>query len=182
MMSRMETPPWYVVTGAPSAGKSTLIAELSRRGYRTVDEAARFVIEREVAAGRDYRELRVDASAFQHEVLQMKVDVEASLPSDVIIFLDRGIPDSAAFFKHEGVPEDEALRAALAKGRYRKVFVLDLISRENFVDDGVRSETWESALELDRLLEQAYRERGYDVVRIPAVSVSERADMIERSL
>lgn len=176
------TPPRYVLTGAPSSGKSTLIEALKRRNYRTVDEAARFVIEREVAAGRDYRELRSHAADFQKEVLRMKVETERGLPRDEIIFLDRGMHDSIAYYRHEGVSEDDELLKACAAAEYRKIFVLDLISQKNFTEDGARSETWEGAQELDRLLEQVYRGAGFQVIRVPVLPVSERTDFVIANL
>lgn len=177
-----KSPPWYVLTGAPSSGKSTLLATLSARGYKTQQEAARLVIEREIAAGRSLTELRSDARAFQHETLRLKQAWEAELPKDEIIFFDRGIPDTVAYYAHEGVKEDETLREAMKHASYRKVFILDLISRENFVLDGARSETWEGAQELDRLLEAAYRDAGYEVIRVPVMSVDERANFILQHL
>lgn len=177
-----KTPPWYVLTGAPSSGKSTLLGELEGRGYRTQIEAARHVIEREIAEGRSLAELRGDAAAFQHEVLRMKMLWEAELPKDQTVFFDRGIPDSIAYYRHEGIPQDDVLRDALKSARYRKIFVLDLISRENFVLDGARSETWEGAQELDTLLEEAYLEAGYEVIRVPVMSVSDRADFVIKNL
>lgn len=175
-------PPWYVLTGAPSSGKSTLLGELEGRGYRTQIEAARHVIEREVARGKNLEELRGDATAFQHEVLEMKLAWEAELPRDEIVFFDRGIPDSLAYYRHEGILEDGELLEALKKAKYRKIFVLDLISKENFVLDGARSETWEGAQALDALLEDAYRELGYNVQRVPVMTVKERADFIIKNL
>ena len=155
-----------------------MLGELAGRGYRTLKEAARHVIETEVAAGRDFKELRANAADFQHEVLRLKLQWETELPIDEVVFLDRGIPDSLAYYRHEGIVEDKELGDALERSRYRRVFILDLISRDNFTHDGARSETWEGACELDRLLEEAYRGLGYDVVRLPVVSALARADAI----
>ena len=174
----MATNPWYVLTGAPSSGKSTLLNELSGRGYKTVKEAARYEIERQVAAGEDFQKLRANASEFQHRVLRLKLEWEAKLPKDEVVFFDRGIPDSVAYYINEGIPEDEFLHDALQKCSYRKIFILDLISKENFIHDGARSETWEGAVELDALLETAYRNLGYQVERVPVMSVAERADFV----
>ena len=174
----MQTPPWYVLTGAPSSGKSTLLGELSGRGYQTVMEAARHVVEAHIAKGENLAQVRGDAAAFQHEVLALKLEWEAALPKDATVFFDRGIPDTIAYYKHEGIPEDEQLRDALSKAHYRRVFVLDLISEENFVLDGARSESWSGAQSLDRLLEDAYRSNGYDVVRVPALPLKERTDFV----
>jgi predicted ATPase len=181
-MAQMGTPPWYVLTGAPSSGKSTLIKELAGRGYTTVEEAARFVIEREVAAGKDFRELRARTSDFQHEVLRLKLEWEAAVSKEQTIFFDRGIPDSVAYYAFEGIAEDAELKKACARAHYRKVFVLDLISPENFTEDGARSETWEGAQQLDRLLEKAYRDLGFAVLRVPVLPVPERADFVLANL
>lgn len=37
----------YVLTGGPGTGKTTLLKELAKRGYQTVPEAARLVIQEE---------------------------------------------------------------------------------------------------------------------------------------
>ena len=176
------TPPWYVLTGGPSAGKSTLIAELEKRGYKTIPEAARTVIEREVAVGRDFRSLRRDASAFQKEVLRLKIEWERAASKDETLFLDRGIPDSIAYYRVEGVAEDAELSEACARSKYRRVFLLDFISEENFTEDGARSETWEEAQKIDRELERAYRELGHDLLRVPVMPVSERVTFILENL
>jgi predicted ATPase len=36
---------WYVITGAPCSGKTSVIRELEKRGYRVVHEVARAYIE-----------------------------------------------------------------------------------------------------------------------------------------
>ena len=41
----------YIITGAPGAGKTTIVTALRERGYPVVDEAATDVIAREQAAG-----------------------------------------------------------------------------------------------------------------------------------
>jgi predicted ATPase len=176
------TPSWYVLTGAPSSGKSTLAEELSGRGYRIVHEAAREVIEKYLAQGRTLEQIRGDATSFQTEVLRQKVRTEAELPRNEVVFLDRGIPDSIAYYAVENVQENDELHVAVRNSKYRKVFILDLISQENFVRDDARSEQWENALALDIALEEAYKSLGYDVVRVPVVPVTERAKFVLMNL
>ena len=172
------TPPHYVLTGAPSSGKSTLLHELAHRGYKTLDETATRIIEEETSAGTDYKQLRASAYDFQHRILRMQLEREAALPKDELIILDRAIPDSIAFYKRQNVPLDDELREACAAARYRRVFILDLISRENYLNDESRWETWEDVQELDRMLEAAYVDLGHEVVRVPPVSVPERVDFV----
>ncbi len=44
---------FFVVTGGPGAGKTSLITELSRRGLHTTPESDRAIIREEVASGGD---------------------------------------------------------------------------------------------------------------------------------
>ena len=43
---------WIVLTGAPATGKSTVLEQLSAKGYATHREQARALLEAEIAAGR----------------------------------------------------------------------------------------------------------------------------------
>lgn len=44
---------FFVVTGGPGAGKTSLITELARRGFHTIPESGRAIIREEVARGGD---------------------------------------------------------------------------------------------------------------------------------
>jgi hypothetical protein len=96
-------PPWYVLTGGPCAGKTTLLAELEKRGYKTVPEAARTYIDQERAKGRTLEEIRSDEGAFQHALIPMKVSAEQNASKDDVTFFDRGMHDSLVYFSYAGV-------------------------------------------------------------------------------
>lgn len=168
-------PGWYVLTGGPCAGKTTLLAELSRRGYRTVSEAARTYIDRELAKGRTIEEIRSNEVAFQNELVRMKVDTEKKLTKDEVIFFDRGMHDSVAYLALRGVVTHPALDEALKASRYEAVFLLD---RVPYVKDNVRVETPQEAAELHERIGNAYRNAGMTVLRVPLMSLGKRADFI----
>ena len=44
---------FFVVTGGPGAGKTSLITELSRRGFHTIPESGRAIIREEMQSGGD---------------------------------------------------------------------------------------------------------------------------------
>ena len=67
---------WWVITGGPSTGKSTLIERLSRRGYQVTQEAARQIIDEEMAKGRSLEQIRRDEWEFQERVSRRKEEVE----------------------------------------------------------------------------------------------------------
>ncbi|KFI24182.1 AAA family ATPase, partial [Paenirhodobacter enshiensis] len=84
---------FFVVTGGPGAGKTSLITELARRGFQTIPESGRAIIREEMQSGGDalpwadrmaYAERMMERDLHAHRAAQ-------ALPSPVIF--DRGIPD-----------------------------------------------------------------------------------------
>jgi len=67
---------WHVITGGPSCGKTTLINLLADRGLWMVAEGARLFMEREVASGRTFEELRADIAALQCGIKDMQLEIE----------------------------------------------------------------------------------------------------------
>ena len=165
---------WYVVTGAPSSGKTTLVRELERLGYRVVREVARDYIEAQMREGRTLEEVRADKRSFESYILNAKVALEATLPKDELILFDRAIPDSIAYFEAAGLDKTEAVEKS-PRNQYRKIFLLD---RLPYKTDHARIEDKETAEKLDKSLEQSYRMLGYDVVRIGVMSVQERLKIV----
>ena len=174
----MEQTGWCVITGAPCSGKTSVVIELQRRGYRIVDEVARSIIDDEMEKGRSLREIKTDVLSFERRILKRKLDLETTLPSDELVFLDRAIPDSIAYFLFEGLdPAEPLLKSRMF--RYRRIFLFDRLLLEY---DRVRSEDNEMAARIDSLLESAYRRLDYDILRIPVLPVARRTDYILRHL
>jgi predicted ATPase len=174
----MEQTDWCVITGAPCSGKTSVVRELQRRGHRIVDEVARSFIDAELAKGRSLKEIKADVLSFERDILKRKLDIETTLPADELVFLDRAVPDSIAYFLLEGLDPVEPLM----KGRifrYRRIFLFDRLLIEH---DRVRSENDAMAARIDSLLENAYRSLEYDVLRIPVLPVAQRTDYILRHL
>jgi len=161
---------WYVISGAPSSGKTTLVEALERRGYRVIHEVARAIIEAGMEQGRTLEEIRSDAESFENLVLNTKIAIEADLPKDEVVFLDRAVPDSIAYFEIAGLNPEEAF-AKSPRNRYKKVFLLDRLA---YLRDDARIEDQEEAASLDQSLEASYSALGYEVIRIEVMPVKER--------
>ena len=165
---------WYVITGAPSSGKTTLVQEIEKLGYRVIHEVARGYIETQMKQGRTLEEIRADKRSFENFVLHAKIAIEAELPKDHVIIFDRAIPDSIAYFEVAGLDAGEAVEKS-PRNRYKKVFLLD---RLPYQVDHARIEDNQIAIRLDQSLEQSYRMLGYEVMRINAMPVKERVKII----
>jgi predicted ATPase len=59
--------------------------------------------------------------------------------------------------------------------RYRKVF---LFERLIFEKDAVRSEDNAIAVKLERLIANSYSMLGYDILRVPVLSIKRRTEFI----
>ena len=165
---------WYVITGAPSSGKSSVIRELENLGYRVVHEVARAYIEEELKKGKKLEQIKADAGKFERNILDRKIKIEEALPKEAVIFLDRAIPDSIAYYKLEGLDPTRCLEKSRI-ARYRKVF---LFERLVFEKDRVRSEDQTVANVLEHLIDSSYRLLGYSIVRVPILSIKKRTEFI----
>ena len=165
---------WHVITGGPSSGITSTVQHLSYLGYNTIPEAARIYIEGERSKGRTTEEIRSDEGAFQKILLDIKLNREAITPIEQLTFLERGIPDSTAYYRRNKIPADEPISHSRTR-IYREIFWLEQLP---FVKDGIRTEDEVRAREIGRLLQEAYSELGYNVVIVPRMSIDERAKFI----
>ena len=165
---------WSVITGAPCSGKTAVIHLLEQRGHKVVHEVARAHIDTELMRGKTLAEIKADEWAFERHILMEKVRIESTLDKDDIIFFDRGVPDSIAYYKLNGLDPTEPFQQS-AEVRYQNVF---LFERLRFLTDPVRSEDETTARRLSRLIEEAYQSLGYDIIHVPLLSVEERTEFV----
>jgi predicted ATPase len=168
-------PPWYAVSGAPSSGKTTTVRLLAARGYRTTEEQARAIIAEEMAKGRTLEEVRGAGEWFQEVILQRQLALEAQLPRDETVFLDRGTPDGLAYERFLKLQPNPALTEAAQRSAYRRVFVLEPLA---FIADHGRIEDTETQTNLHHAIRDTYVELGFDVVDVPLLVPEERVDFI----
>ncbi len=167
---------WYVFTGGPSSGKTTLVSEFERLGFITVPEAARVVIDEGLASGKSVEEMRADERAFQDAILRRKIALEAGLNPRNITFHDRGRHDTQAYMKLQGLDVEDWALEAIGSARYKKVFWLEPLP--TYERDYARTETMDEVVALNSLLFEVYVEAGMDPVRVPALNIPSRVQFI----
>lgn len=165
---------WVAITGAPSSGKTSVIDALARQGYATQTETARELIENDMAHGLSIEQIRQNASALQKRIIQLKIAREMALDTQALIFLDRGMPDSMAYFRKAGMDTTEA-EAASKIFQYKHVFLFDRLPIKK---DGVRTEDEEQANQIDRWLEEDYKKLGYTPIRVPVMPIEDRTAFV----
>jgi len=165
---------WYVITGAPCSGKTSVIYMIEQLGYRVVHETARAYINEGLEKGKTLDEIKEDVFIFESSIFYRKIKIEAALPEKAIIFLDRAIPDSIAYFRFAGLDPKEP--EEMSNGtRYRKIFLFD---RLRIKQDEVRNENEEDSILIDRIIEETYIDLGYEITRVPVLPLKRRVDFI----
>ncbi len=176
MQRKTKNPPnWYVITGAPSSGKTTLLTRLEKLGYRVMYEVARTYIDEEMKKGRTLSDIRRDELTFQKEVLRRKIRLEKELDPKTLCFFERGIPDSIAYYEIAGGKPDALLKKSLGDSKYKRVFLLELIS---FRRDYARTEDAKIAQKIAILLEKSYKDAGHPVTKVPKLNTEDRVKII----
>lgn len=167
---------WYIITGAPSTGKTTLLRELAKRGHLVLPEMARTIIDERIASGENIEFIRADERIFQEQVASRKAALEASLDKQTRTFLDRGMHDTLAYMNAHNFEATRTLEELLLQSSYRKVFILEPLS--DFTDDYARNEDAHTRSRLQELLIVAYTKYGMEPVKVPEMSVAQRADFV----
>jgi predicted ATPase len=171
---------FVTISGCSSGGKSTLLAELRRRGFATIDEPGRRIVAEELKRGGTALPW-VDAVAFARRAINMSLADRADAdPSARWVFFDRGLIDAAAGLEHlTGEPVIESLGRI---HRYNKrVFLAPPWPEIYTLDQERRHDFAEAVAEYDRLI-AVYPALGYDIHVLPKVSVTERANWILAAL
>ncbi len=189
----LEPTNWWVITGEPGSGKSTLLEYLSKHGLKTMPEAARNYIDREMDKGRSIEAIRADEREFQQQVAYLKRDYYGSNPTNKVILWDRGSHDAEAYVSTAvviGLEDIVGLDTRYNQGnvvygssrRFKGVFLLDGVPE--YTGDYARIEDEERAKKLHAKLDEIYRFWGYEPVRVPLlssnslVSVQKRAQFV----
>ena len=170
---------WYVITGGPGSGKTTTVNLLKERGYITTFEHARHYLDTQRLKGRTIDEVRKQQKEFQSGVLNMQIEQENQISPDVLVFLDRAIPDALAYYHFLNLPEDEKLTAALLTVSYKKVFILDCLT---LVKDYARTEDEAAQKKIHELLSEVYESLPFPVIHFPVLPPDERVDFILKNI
>jgi len=167
-----------IISGCSGGGKSTLLAELHRRGYPVVDEPGRRIVKEELDRGGAALPW-IDVAAFARRAIAMALaDREAvsAAAAEGWVFFDRGLIDAAAALEH--VTGEPVLKRLGEQHRYHHRVFLTPPWPDIYETDPERRHGLDDArAEYERLLD-VYPSLGYEVVVLPKVSVPERADFV----
>jgi predicted ATPase len=171
---------FFVITGGPGSGKTSLIAALD--GIHRMPEAGRAIIREEQAAGGSALPWK-DPLAFAEKMLvrdSAAWDAARQLEGPVIF--DRGIPDVMGYLQWSGIPVPAHLAQAAAERRYNRRVFLSPPWPEIFNQDTERKQSLAQAEATCHVMREVYAGLGYELVELPLVPIAERAAFVRTAI
>jgi len=171
----------FILTGAPGAGKTSILRVLAATGYPVVDEAATDVNLARLAAG-DAEPWTDPMFIERIALLQRQRREEPVSPGTTTQVHDRSAVCTVALARHCGHPVPPVLEAEIARitepGYFdRRVFFVRPLG---FVQPTkVRRISYEESLAFELLHEAEYQRLGFEIVDVPAGPVADRAAAID---
>ncbi|NIZ10065.1 AAA family ATPase [Pseudooceanicola sp. HF7] len=173
---------FFVVTGGPGAGKTSLITELARRGFHTIPESGRAIIREEVARGGDALPW-ADRLAYAERMVErdLRAFKDAQALSGPVIF-DRGVPDIVGYLGLCGLPVPSHVSAAARAVRYYAQVFLAPFWEEIFTQDAEHKQGRAEAKATCAMMRRTYAALGYELIELPCAGITERADFVVERL
>lgn len=172
--------PRILLTGCSGGGKSTLLDELARRGFRTVSEPGRRIVRAALAGAAPRAALPwAEPAAFAEQALALAIADFDAAAGDGPVFFDRGMIDAAAALERAtGVPAAASLAEKAGGRRYARRVILAPPWPELYAADAERQGGMAEALAEYAHLEALLPRLGYVILPLPKTGVAERADFV----
>ncbi|QXP68453.1 AAA family ATPase [Polaribacter sp. AHE13PA] len=171
-----------VLIGGPGTGKTSVINELTNRGYFCMPEISREVTLEAQKKGIDQLFL-TEPLLFSKMLLEgrEKQFLEANKSEQELVFFDRGIPDVHAYMDYFKTDYPATFFEKCNLYKYTKIFHFSPW-KDIHTTDNERYESFEETTEIDRFLMKSYTDLGYAIINVPFGSLKERTDFVINSL
>lgn len=163
---------FFVLTGGPGSGKTSLLGLLEAFGLATAPEGGRNIIRQQTAIGGNALPW---ADRLLYAELMLSWDIRSfHAAPDETVFFDRGIPDTIGYLSLCGIAVPDHFHRAAETLRYnRTVFILPPWP-EIFRNDTERTQSPEEAEATFRAMQETYTALGYRLVEVPHTHLRER--------
>ncbi len=171
-----------VLIGGPGTGKSSIIHELTKRGYSCKPEISREVTLEAQKKGIDQLFLK-EPILFSRLLLQGRVRQfkETDQSREQFVFFDRGVPDVIAYLNYTKTLFPQEFTNQTNACIYDCIFHCTPW-KTIYTKDNERYESFEASKKIDHYLKQTYESLGYKIRTVPFNTISKRADFILNSL
>lgn len=168
---------FYIISGCSGSGKSSILQEISVRGYKVIPETGRQVVKEQIRIKGDalpwkdwmkFVELTISRTMYQYNILK---------DENEIVFFDRSIVDQVSW-EHLNIKVPDHLINAANEYRFNENVFISEPWKEIYKNDSERLHSYEDAVISYYSTVKTYSKFGYNTIFIPRKSVAERADFI----
>ena len=167
----------FIITGAPGTGKTSIINELIKQGYPCAKEISRELISEQLSIGGKILPWG-NQIAFEEKIIQMRFKQYLDSLENCIYFFDRSIIDSIAYLKVSNLNPLSQMNKLINSCIFNKTVFYTPIWEKIYVTDNERKEEIQKAREIENSIINTYISYGYNMIRIPKVSVKKRTSFI----
>lgn len=153
---------WFVFTGAPSSGKTTLLYQLEKHGFTIVQDEGRIYFHELKNTGSLNRALQ-EERIHQLKIIERKLKKNASFSPHKVLLFDYGLPCSIVWGERLGISFPNAIVEAANSFRYKSIF---LFERLNLFKDEIRIEDEKACLEIEEQLYKKYSLQSYRIFKV----------------
>lgn len=169
---------FFILTGGPGSGKSSLLSLIEETGLLCVPEVARILIKDQLEKGGNALPWG-DLTTYSRLMMEYSVaDYEENLSREETVFFDRGIPDTIGYLKLIGHSVPKEFLEYAQKYRYNsQVFILPPW-KEIYVNDIERKQSFKEAEETYDALLKTYQELKYQPIVVERTTIGRRLDFV----
>ncbi|HEY2708577.1 MAG TPA: AAA family ATPase [Caulobacteraceae bacterium] len=170
----------YILTGAPSAGKTVLLRRLEAAGHAVVEEAATDI--HVLAFARGITDPGKEPS-FIADIVELQCSRQHradAWPEDVVVF-DRSPICTLALCEFAGLAPPATLVAELDRIQREAVYERGVFFVENLgfvAPTEVRRISFEGTLEFEAVHTEVYRRLGYELISVPVGDLETRFQQV----
>tara|TARA_B100000927_G_scaffold50400_1_gene37252 strand:+ start:2062 stop:2607 length:546 start_codon:yes stop_codon:yes gene_type:complete len=166
-----------VLAGGPSTGKTSVLNELIKLGFKCYEEAARDILSKYEGKGSSFKS---DPIKISNEILKKRDkdfnDAKKILCKKNIVFFDRGVHEITAYLRSINCSKDY-WEKLLNKYDYDIVFFFPNW-KEIYIKDENRIEEYEEAIKISPYIDTVYEESSILKIKVPNTSIEDRVKFI----
>jgi len=167
---------FYIITGGPGGGKTSLLENLATHGYSFIPETARQIMKERLAKG---LAPRPDPSTFAQQIFELDwKNFVSNSDLSSLLFFDRSFMDSACMLFDSDLNSYENIRDTYMANRYNNMVFITPPWKEIYRTDDERDQSFEQSIEVYKRLAKWYKEHDYDMVILPKDTIENRTKFI----
>lgn len=169
--------PFYIFTGGPGSGKSSVLEALASKGYSVVPEVGRAIIKQQMLQHGQALPWQ-DKQLFYEQMLECTIADYNHQKEDTLTFFDRGLLDSIGYAHLEQLNVLPAHYTLAHTTPYAPVVFIFPPWEAIYQKDTERKQDFQLATQTHAIMRITYEKFEYHLVEVPCTSIAKRTEFI----